>query len=90
MCVIDLHGVRACVCAACVCFRRDKAVNKMTLLFPLSYHVEKPIMVMLSMSGNLRLPALSLTVLFIPSILFSLSGTVSDVVSQEMTFSLEH
>lgn len=41
----------------------------MTLLFPLSYHVEKPIMVMLSMSGNLCLSALS-PVLFILSLFF--------------------
>lgn len=43
----------------CARFSREKAVNKMTLLFPLSYHVEKPIMVMLSMSGNLCLSLLS-------------------------------
>lgn len=55
----------------CVCFSREKAVNKMTLLFPLSYHVEKPIMVMLSMSGNLCLSLLS-PVLFILALLFSL------------------
>ena len=55
----------------CVCFSREKAVNKMTLLFPLSYHVEKPIMVMLSMSGNLCLSLLS-PVLFILALFFSL------------------
>ncbi len=34
--------------------RTLKAVNKMTLLFPLSYHVEKPIMVMLCMSVRMQ------------------------------------
>ncbi len=34
--------------------RTPKAVNKMTLLFPLSYHVEKPIMVMLCMSVRMQ------------------------------------
>ncbi len=34
--------------------RTLKAVNKMTLLFPLSYHVEKPIMVMLCMSVRIQ------------------------------------
>lgn len=42
----------------CVCVRErgtvGQAVNKMTLLFPLSYHVENPIMVMQSMSGRIR------------------------------------
>lgn len=52
----------------------------MTLLFPLSYHVEKPIMVMLSMSGNLCLSLGSLPSLFIPEIFF-LSGVAAAVVS---------
>ena len=63
-----------------MCFSREKAVNKMTLLFPLSYHVEKPIMVMLSMSGNLCLSLLS-PVLSILARFFSLSGIVVAVVS---------
>lgn len=49
----------------CAHFSRGKAVNKMTILFPLSYHVEKPIMVMLSISGNLCLSLLSPTILLI-------------------------
>lgn len=45
--------------------RTLKAVNKMTLLFPLSYHVEKPIMVMHSMSVGMQ-QSLSLSVSLVP------------------------
>lgn len=71
----------------CARFSREKAVNKMTLLFPLSYHVEKPIMVMLSMSGNLCLSLLS------PCPLHSCSYPpppfLVAVVSQDLTISLD-
>lgn len=53
--------------------RTLKAVNKMTLLFPLSYHVEKPIMVMHSMSVGMQ-QSLSLSVSLVFSPLFLHAG----------------